>query len=133
MVTSAPILRPVFGPSVMPFSSLMSFMFIKRFGAMTSSFIRANRSVPPASTSLSPQDGDRRPTACLSVVGLAYSNARMVASFLFERFQHSIRRQRQVRHPDADRVCHGVRDSCAGRHGRRLAQTDDPSLVITFA
>src|SRR5688572_3271275 len=130
MVTRAPIRKLLSLATVMPRSSLMSLMFTNLLGETTSSFIRASRSVPPASMSASAQLLPSRLMACSLVVGLAYSNPRIAASLLFKRCQNSIRRQRQVRHPNPDCVGDGVGDHRPRRNGWRLAKPDHAALVI---
>src|SRR5262245_2294243 len=99
-----------------------------------SSFIKESKSVPPARTSASAQLLPNKATACSLVVGLAYSNARILfASLLFESCKNSIRRKRQSRNAYANSICYCVRDDRAWRHNRRLAQANHPSLVITLA
>src|SRR5437867_10760232 len=121
-------------PRVIPRSSRMSFMLTSRLGATISSFIRASRSVPPASTSASAQLLPSRPTACSLVVGLAYSNARILfASLLVESCQNAIWCNWKIRHARPDRIGHGVRDRSAGRHDGWLTQADHSALVVALA
>src|SRR6185369_6451624 len=119
--------------TLIPRSSATSLRLTIRFGWTTSSFISDSRSVPPARTSASAQFLPSRATACSFVVGLAYSNPRIVASLLFERVQHSIRRERQIWHAHSDCVGHRVRDHRAGRNHGRLTQADHSALVVAFA
>src|SRR5713101_1515396 len=122
-------------PRVIPRSSRMSFMLTSRLGATISSFIRASRSVPPANTSASVQLLPSRPTACSLVVGLAYSNARILFAslLLVQSCQHSIGRERKIRHSHADRIGYCVRDRGARRNYRRFSESDHPALVVTLA
>src|SRR5882672_10308952 len=85
----------------------------KRLGATMSSFNRQIRSVPPASGAASSQELPRRRIAWSRLAGLAYSNARIAASFLFQSRQHSLRCQWQTRHAHADRVGYGIRNGRA--------------------
>src|SRR5215210_1100088 len=98
-----------------------------------SSFIKESRSVPPASTSASDDELPSSATACSLVVGLAYSNARIVASLLFERRKHTVGRERQMRHSHSDGIRYCVRDCRAGRDDRRLAKPYHSALVVAFA
>src|SRR5215471_3968954 len=112
----------------------IALIFTSRFGCTMSSFIRESRSVPPARTSASAQLLPSKATACSLVVGLAYSNARILfASLLFKSCKDSIRRKRQSRNAHAYCVCHGVRDDRARRYNRGLAESYHPSLVVTLA
>src|SRR5215475_1466837 len=133
MVTSAPIVAEPLRGVLMTSSSLMFLMLTTRFGVTMKSFISESRSVPPARTSVSPQDAPSSATACSLVVGLAYSNFCISPSFLFERREHTVGSQGDRRHADADGVGHRVRDRRARRDGRRFAYADDAALVVTFA
>src|SRR4029079_16735442 len=103
MVTNAPILNPC-GVEVMPSSSLIPLMFTRVFGVTMSSFMSDSRSVPPARISALRKLLPSSSTACSLVAGLAYSNARIVASLLFQGVQHPVGRERQGRHPHSDRI-----------------------------
>src|SRR5882672_10598924 len=116
MVTRAPILKLPIRVNVRPFSSLIPFMLTSVFGVTMSSFMSESRSVPPARISALRKFLPRSSTACSFVVGLAYSNARIVASLLFQGVQHAVGRERQGRHPHSDRVGHGVSDNSSGRN-----------------
>ena len=59
--------------SWIPPSSLMFLIFTTRLGVARYSFMRLMRSVPPASTSASPQRAPSMPTASCTVLGFAYS------------------------------------------------------------
>src|SRR5262245_14245016 len=100
-----------------------------------SSFISDSKSVPPASTSASAQLEPSSAAACSSVSGLAYSNARILFAslLLVQSRQHSIGRERKIRHSHADRVSDGIRDRGPRRNHRRLAQADYSALVVAFA
>src|SRR3982751_1665078 len=113
----------------MPRSSAISLMFTNRLGATTSSFIKESRSVPPASTSASFQSLPNNLTACSLVAGLAYSNARLVASLLFQRRKHTVGCERPSRHTPSYSIGDGVGDSRSWRDGGRLAQSYHASLV----
>src|ERR1019366_3678712 len=113
----------------MPRNWSMCLMFTRRWGATTSSFISASRSVPPAR--MEPYSPSSVAT-CSLFVGLTYSNGRMCASVL-QRFQHAGRRERQKWHAHADRISDRVRDGRTGRDHGRLGQSDDAALVVTFA
>src|SRR6185295_67159 len=132
MVTRAPTLNPC-GVEVMPSSSVIPLMLTRIFGATMSSFISESRSVPPARISALRKLLPSSSTACSFVVGLAYSNARIVASLLFQGVQHAVRRERQGRHPHSDRVGHGVSDNSARRNYRRLSEPDHSPLVVALA
>src|SRR6185436_19467432 len=132
MVTRAPTLKPS-GVEVMPSSSVIPLMLTKIFGATMSSFISESRSVPPARISAFRKLLPRSSTACSFVVGLAYSNARIVASLLFQGVQHAVRGERQGRHPHSDRVGHGVSDNSARRYYGRLSESDDSAVVIALS
>src|SRR5215510_16059367 len=133
MDASAPIMAEPLRGVLMTSSSLMPLMLTTRFGVTTKSFINESRSVPPARTSVSPQEAPSNATACSLVVGLAYSNFCIGPSFLFERREHAVWSQRECGHADADGVGHGVRDRRAGRDRRRFADADDAAFVVTFA
>src|SRR5207302_1217264 len=111
----------------MPSSSLISLRLITRFGVTTSSFIRASRSLPPASISAGPQVLSKRATACSLVVGLAYSKLRIAPSFLLQGSQDAIGRHRQLRHTHANSVGDSVGNRCARRDRRWLAKPDRPT------
>src|SRR5579875_2360264 len=113
----------------MPRSESSCLILTSRFGATTSSFIRASKSVPPAR--IAPSSPSKVAT-CSLLVGLTYSNACMGTSLL-QRFQHAIRRQGQERHTHAYGVGHGIGDRSARRNHRRLSQADDAALVVAFA
>src|SRR5262249_33303251 len=98
-----------------------------------SSFIKANRSVPPARIWASFQSSPNNLTACSLVVGLAYSNPCIVASLLSQRLEHPIRGQRQVRHSYTYGVCYGIRDRGTRRIYRSLSQPNSSALTIAFA
>src|SRR6185436_5028318 len=130
MVTRAPTLKPS-GVELIPSSSEIPLMFTRIFGATMSSFISESRSVPPARISAFRKLLPSSSTACSFVVGLAYSNARIVASLLFQGVQNAVWGERQGRHPHSDRVGHGVSDDCARRNNRRLSEPDYSALVVT--
>src|SRR5262245_23040137 len=132
-LTRAPIAAEPLRGVLMTSSSLMSLMLTTRFGVTMKSFISESRSVPPARTSVSPQETPSNATACSLVVGLAYSNFCTGPSFLFERREHAVGSQRESGHADADGVGHRVRDRRARRDGRRFAHADDAAFVVTFA
>src|ERR1041385_6481520 len=76
-------------------------MLTRRLGVVISSFIRESRSLPPARISTSPQLLPSRAGTCSAVVGLEYSNGRIVASFGVERGQDAVWSERQERNADA--------------------------------
>src|SRR5271165_6539028 len=113
----------------MPRSDSICLIFTRRFGATTSSFISASKSVPPARIEpCSP----RRVATCSFFVGLTYSNACMGASLL-QGLQNAVGRERQEGHAHADGIRDGVGDGRTGRDHRRLGQADDTALVVTLA
>src|SRR5262245_8810288 len=133
MVTSAPIVAEPLRGVLMTSNSLMLLMLTTRFGVAMNSFINESRSVPPARTSVSPQEAPSSATACSLVVGLAYSNFCIGPSFLFERREHAVGSQRERGHADGGGVGHRVRDRRAWRDSRRFAHADDAAFVVTFA
>src|SRR5262245_33223853 len=133
MVTSAPIEAEPLRGVLMTSSSLIFLMLTTRFGVTMKSFIIERRSVPPARTSVSPQEAPSSATACSLVVGLAYSNFCIGPSFLFERREDAVGGQRERGHANADGVGHRVRDRRARRDSRWLAHADDAAFVVTFA
>src|SRR5215510_2393462 len=133
MDTRAPITAEPLRGVLMTSSSLMPLMLTTRFGVTMKSFISESKSVPPARTSVSPQEAPSNATACSLVVGLAYSNFCIGPSFLFERREHAVGSQRERGHADADGVGHRVRDRRPRRDSRRFAHADDAAFVVTFA
>src|SRR5262245_9394402 len=129
----APIMAEPLRGVLMTSSSLIFLMLTTRFGVTMKSFISESRSVPPARTSVSPQEAPSSATACALVVGLAYSNFCIGPSFLFESRKHAVGSQWDRRNANADGVGHRVRDRRAGRDRRRFAHADDAALVVTFA
>src|SRR5262245_5432911 len=117
---SAPITAEPFRGVLTTSSSLMFLILTTRLGVTMKSFINESRSVPPARTSVSPQEAPSNATACSLVVGLAYSNFCIGPSFLFERREDAVWSQRERGHANADGVGHGVRDRRAGRDRRRF-------------
>src|ERR1035438_5385260 len=113
----------------MPRNWSMCLMFTRRWGATTSSFISASRSVPPAR--MEPRSPSRIAT-CSLFVGLTYSNGRMGASVL-QSFQYAGGSERQKWHSHPDGIGHCVRNGRTGRNHGRLGQSDDAALVVTFA
>src|SRR5215472_2813393 len=119
--------------TVTPRISGMFLMFTTRFGAKMSSFISASRSVPPASGAASLHEFPRRLMAWFTFAALAYSNARIAASLLFQSRQHPIGCQRQRRHAHADRIGNRVRNRSARRDYRRFTESDRTTLVVTLS
>src|SRR5215470_13042031 len=99
------------GTDFTPCSDWMPLMLTKRFGVVTSSFIKESRSLPPARISTSPQFLASNADTCSVVLGLAYSNGRIVASF--QSSQNTVRRDGKEGNAHANGIGHGVAD---GRH-----------------
>src|SRR5512143_959293 len=74
----------------------------RRLGVRTSSFMSASRSVPPASSSTSPQLLPRRPTACCVDLGVAYSKARISRYLLGRKAQGAGRKAGNAKSLDSD-------------------------------
>src|SRR5579872_5656344 len=112
----------------------MSLMLIKRFGATTSSFINASKSVPPARISVFPQVVPSKLMAWDLLFGLMYSKGRILrTSLLFHSGEDTIGRKWKKRHSHANGIGNGVGDGSAGRDHRRLAQSDDAAFVVSLA
>src|SRR5690349_10362615 len=121
----------------MPRSSLICFRLTSRAGRAVlpeRSFMRLIKSVPPAITSVLPHSLSSRFVAALIVLGLACSKAciRPVlllvgtahASNLLKRCEHLVRRERQRRHTNTDRVGYRIGNGRARRDHRRFTQAD---------
>src|SRR5215471_8602186 len=117
---------------LIPCMSAMSLMLTSRFGVVMSSFISESRSVPPASTSTSPQFLPKRGITCSLVLGLEYSNGCMATS-LIERCHDAIGRDGQERHAHANGVGYGIGNRSRRPDRRWLAQANRPALVVSLA
>src|SRR5579871_403166 len=129
---SEPIRNPLPGVKLTPRSSGMPLIFTRRCGAVTSSFIKESRSVPPARTSTSPQRLPSKPETCSCLVGLVYSNGRISAS-LVESRHDTVGSDGQVRHAHADGVGNRIGDGRRRRNRGRLTQPDGATLVVSLA
>ena len=112
----------------------MSLMLISRFGATTSSFISASKSVPPARISLLPQVAPSRLKAWASTVRadiLKRSHHAPPFCSSAASTRSGVRGRNGTRTPIALATAFEI--ACAGRDHGRLTQSDHAAFVITFA
>src|SRR5258707_343171 len=99
--------NPAVGLKVTPCSSGIALMLTSRFGVVISSFISESRSVPPASTSVSPQLLPSNAETCVLLVGVANSNGRIFTSRIQSR-DNPLWCDGQKGHTHANRIGHRV-------------------------
>src|SRR5437762_5463458 len=73
-VTKAPMRAPPSRSVLIASRPETCLILTTRLGVRAKSFMRPRRSVPPAKTSVSPQFGESKPSACFTEFGLTYSN-----------------------------------------------------------